>query len=105
MPPLLLGLLPAPFDMGNVAMRFNGDTRRNAGVASIGTQVLATSLRRRGTLHHDCVKDDCQLAHIMPGELDAIAWTLNTRPLKSLGYRCPAELFTPDAFIFRQHHA
>jgi IS30 family transposase len=38
-------------------------------------------------------------------ELDAIAWTLNTRPRKSLGYRCPAELFTPDAFDFRQHHA
>jgi len=38
-------------------------------------------------------------------ELDAIAWTLNTRPRKSLGFRCPAELFTPDAFDFRQHHA
>ena len=38
-------------------------------------------------------------------ELDAIAWKLNTRPRKSLGYRCPAELFTPDAFDFRQPHA
>lgn len=38
-------------------------------------------------------------------ELDAIAWKLNTRPRKSLGFRCPAELFTPDAFDFRQHHA
>ena len=38
-------------------------------------------------------------------ELDAIAWTLNTRPRKSLGFKCPAELFTPDAFDFRQHHA
>lgn len=38
-------------------------------------------------------------------ELDAIAWHLNTRPRKSLGFRCPAELFTPDAFDFRQHHA
>ena len=38
-------------------------------------------------------------------ELDAIAWTLNTRPRKSLGFRCPAELFTPGAFDFRQHHA
>lgn len=26
-------------------------------------------------------------------------------PRKSLGFRCPAELFTPDAFNFRQHHA
>lgn len=38
-------------------------------------------------------------------ELDAIAWKLNTRPRKSLGFKCPAELFTPDAFDFKQHHA
>jgi transposase, IS30 family len=38
-------------------------------------------------------------------ELDAMAWTLNTRPRKSRGFRCPAEWFTPDAFDFRQHHA
>lgn len=38
-------------------------------------------------------------------ELDAMAWTLNTRPRKSPGFRCPAESFTPDAFEFRQHHA
>ena len=38
-------------------------------------------------------------------ELDAIAWKLNTRPRKSLGYKCPAELFTPDSFDFKQHHA
>jgi IS30 family transposase len=37
--------------------------------------------------------------------LDAIAWKLNTRPRKSLGFKCPAELFTPEAFDFRQHHA
>ena len=38
-------------------------------------------------------------------QLDAIAWDLNTRPRKSLGFRCPAELFTPDAFDFKKHHA
>ena len=38
-------------------------------------------------------------------ELDEIAWRLNTRPRKSLGFKCPAELFTPNAFDFRQHHA
>lgn len=38
-------------------------------------------------------------------ELDAIVWKLNTRPRKSLGFRCPVELVTPDAFDFRQHHA
>lgn len=38
-------------------------------------------------------------------ELDAIAYRLNTRPRKSLGFRCPAELFTPEAFDFKLHHA
>jgi IS30 family transposase len=38
-------------------------------------------------------------------ELDRIAWQLNTRPRKSLGYKCPAELFTPEGFDFKQHHA
>ena len=38
-------------------------------------------------------------------ELDAIAWKLNTRPRKSLWFKYPAELFMPDAFDFRQHHA
>lgn len=38
-------------------------------------------------------------------ELDAVAWQLNTRPRKSLGFKCPAELFSADAFDFRLHHA
>ncbi|WP_411728682.1 IS30 family transposase [Methyloglobulus sp.] len=38
-------------------------------------------------------------------DLDVIAWKLNARPRKSLGFKCPAELFTPDAFDFKQHHA
>ena len=34
-------------------------------------------------------------------QLDDIAWKLNTRPRKSLGWKCPAELFLPtDAFDF-----
>ena len=37
-------------------------------------------------------------------ELDQIAWNLNTRPRKSLGYKCPAELFSPDTFDFKEHH-
>jgi IS30 family transposase len=45
------------------------------------------------------------LSGITQEELDAIAWTLNTRPRKSRGFKCPAELFTPDTFDFRQHHA
>ncbi|MEP6933640.1 MAG: hypothetical protein ABI988_06845, partial [Nitrospirota bacterium] len=37
--------------------------------------------------------------------LDAMAWTLHTRPRQSLAFRGPAEWFTPDACEFRQHHA
>jgi len=45
------------------------------------------------------------LSNFSQEELDAIAWKLNTRPRKSLGFKCPAQLFTPDAFDYRQHHA
>jgi IS30 family transposase len=45
------------------------------------------------------------LSEFTQKELDEIAWQLNTRPRKSLGFRCPAELFTPDAFDFKKHHA
>ena len=35
-------------------------------------------------------------------QLDDIAWTLNVRPRKSLGWKCPAELFLPEgAFDFK----
>jgi IS30 family transposase len=37
-------------------------------------------------------------------ELDDIAWRLNTRPRKSLGWLCPAELFLPaGAFDFKAY--
>lgn len=37
-------------------------------------------------------------------ELDAIAWQLNTRPRKTLAWKCPAELFMPESFDVFQHH-
>lgn len=37
-------------------------------------------------------------------ELDAVAWQLNTRPRKSLNFRCPAEMFMPESFDFFEHH-
>ena len=45
------------------------------------------------------------LSGFTQAELDAVAWQLNTRPRKSLGFKCPAELFSADAFDFRCHHA
>ncbi len=39
-------------------------------------------------------------------QLDAIAMKLNTRPRKSLGWKCPAELFLPEgAFDFKAYWA
>jgi IS30 family transposase len=37
-------------------------------------------------------------------ELDAVAWRLNTRARKTLGFRCPAELFIPESFDFFEHY-
>lgn len=45
------------------------------------------------------------LSESSQADLDAIAWKLNTRPRKSLGFKCPVELFMPDAFDFKLHHA
>ena len=45
------------------------------------------------------------LSRYTQAQLDAIAWELNTRPRKSMGFRCPAQMFTPEAFDFKQHHA
>ena len=37
-------------------------------------------------------------------ELDSVAWALNTRPRKSLGLKCPAELFLLDTFNADQYY-
>jgi len=39
-------------------------------------------------------------------QLDDIVWKLNTRPRKSLGWKCPAEIFLPaGAFDFKTYWA
>lgn len=46
------------------------------------------------------------LSHHSQSELDGIAWKLNTRPRKSLGWKCPAELLLPaGAFDFKTYWA
>ncbi|MDN5874821.1 MAG: IS30 family transposase [Salinisphaera sp.] len=42
-------------------------------------------------------------SHFSQQALDEIAWQLNTRPRKSLGWKCPAELFMPDDFDMKAH--
>ncbi len=44
------------------------------------------------------------LSGFSQAKLDAVAWQLNTRPRKSLDFRCPAELFMPESFNFFKHH-
>jgi IS30 family transposase len=44
------------------------------------------------------------LSGFSQAQLDAVAWKLNTRPRKSLDWRCPAELFMPESFDFFQHY-
>jgi IS30 family transposase len=56
-------------------------------------------------LLRDYLPKGMDLSGFTQKDLDAIAWELNTRPRKSLGFRCPAELFTPEAFDFKKHHA
>ena len=36
-------------------------------------------------------------------QLDQIAWELNTRPRKTLNFRCPVEIFMPGSFDFKKH--
>jgi len=44
------------------------------------------------------------LSSFSQAQLDAVAWQLNTRPRKSLGWKCPAELFMPNDFSFERHY-
>jgi len=37
-------------------------------------------------------------------DLDTIAWALNTRPRKSLGWKCPAEVFLPNFDFVKYWH-
>ena len=60
-----LGFLAPSFDMRDVAMLFDGAKRRGAGIACVGTQVLAAPLEWTGTLDHDGIQDRRQLADIM----------------------------------------
>src|SRR5258706_10668051 len=65
MPSNLFGFLPASFDVGNVVMLFDDGKSGHAGIAGIGTQVLAASLGWRRPLYHDRLQNRGNLADIM----------------------------------------
>lgn len=45
------------------------------------------------------------LSGFIQAELDAVAWQLNTRRRKSLGWKCSAELSMPESFhVFEPYH-
>lgn len=44
------------------------------------------------------------LSGLSQADLDAVAWQLNTRPRKTLGWKCPAELFMPESFDFTKYY-
>ena len=50
----------------------------------------------QGRLLRQYLPKGTDLAHFSQQELDDIAWKFNTRPRKSLNWKCPAELFLPD---------
>ncbi|MEX3606428.1 MAG: IS30 family transposase [Burkholderia sp.] len=56
-----------------------------------------------GLLRQDMPKGT-DLAVFSQAELDDIAWQMNTRPRKSLGWKCSAELFILESFDVRQNH-
>ena len=60
------GFLAPSFDMRDVAMPLKDFQSRLAGIARVGTQVLASSLGRLGTLDHDGIQNGPQLRNVMP---------------------------------------
>ena len=55
-------------------------------------------------LLHQYLPKGSDLSVYSQSQLDEIAHTLNVRPRKSLGWKCPAELFLPDgSFDFKAY--
>ena len=62
----LPGFLSSSFHMGNVTVLLNDFQSRRAGVACVGTQVLAPPLRWLGALDHNRLQHGPQLRDVMP---------------------------------------
>ncbi|MDD1012050.1 hypothetical protein M5G27_31970, partial [Pseudomonas shahriarae] len=80
-----------------------------AGLASASKGAAARGVNIPGNVVLMVFRNDYavrMLAHHSQQQLDDIAWKLNTRPRKSLDWKCPAELFlSVDAFDFKTYWA
>jgi hypothetical protein len=65
-------------------------------VGSAASTRAATALRQSLPKRSD-------LSGFSRDELDALAWQLDTRLRKSSNWLCPAEVFMPESFDFKQH--
>ena len=83
------------------------DGRHRRWYLDTGKVIIAVSaMERTNGLLRQYLPKRADLSSFSQQELDDIAWMLNTRPRKSLSWKCPAERFLPeDAFDFKAYWA
>ena len=87
-----------------VLQRFNAALRLTL-TYDRGREMAAHATRTENTngLLREYLAKGTDLSVYSQEQLDQIAWQFNTRPRKSLGWKCPIELFMPGTFDFHKH--